>query len=204
MTEYEKMLSGALYNPADQQLSQLREQARNWLHQFNHASAEDAETRASILHHLLGHVGSNISIHPNFYCDYGCNISVGDHFFANYDCVILDCAEVHFGDNCMLGPQVGIYTATHPLNPIERASGVESAKPIHIGDNCWIGGHATINPGVTLGNNVVVASGSVVTKSFGDSVVIGGNPARILRDIPCAQTSQDATAGITTATGSPQ
>ncbi|WP_272912550.1 DapH/DapD/GlmU-related protein [Tolumonas lignilytica] len=83
----------------------------------------------------------------------------------------------------MLGPQVGIYTATHPLDPKERASGIEFAKPIRIGNNCWIGGHATLNPGITLGNNVVVASGSVVTKSFGDNVVIGGNPARIIREI---------------------
>jgi maltose O-acetyltransferase len=83
----------------------------------------------------------------------------------------------------MLGPQVGIYTATHPLDPIERASGLEYAKPIRIGNNCWIGGHATINPGVVLGNNVVVASGSVVTKSFGDNVVIGGNPARVIREL---------------------
>lgn len=129
---------------------------------------------------------ANISIHQNFYCDYGCNIYVGSNFFANYDCVILDCAEVRFGDNCLLGPQVGIYTATHPLDPIERASGLESAKSIHIGNDCWIGGHATINPGVTLGNNVVVASGSVVTKSFGDNLVIGGNPARVIRELKCS------------------
>ena len=76
-----------------------------------------------------------------------------------------------------------IYTATHPLDPIARNSGLELAKPIKIGDNCWIGGHAVINPGVILGNNVVVASGAVVTKSFGDNVVIGGNPAKVLKEI---------------------
>ena len=95
--------------------------------------------------------------------------------------MILDCAEVNIGDNCMIGPQVGIYTACHPLDPIERNSGVEFAKPIKIGDNCWVGGHSTINPGVTLGDNVVVASGSVVTKSFPNNVVIGGNPAKTLK-----------------------
>jgi maltose O-acetyltransferase len=97
--------------------------------------------------------------------------------------VILDVAEVKFGKNCLLAPQVGIYTATHPLDPVERNSGLEFAQPITIGDNCWIGGHAVINPGVTLGDNVVVASGAVVTKSFGDNVVIGGNPARVLKEI---------------------
>jgi maltose O-acetyltransferase len=95
----------------------------------------------------------------------------------------LDVAEVRIGENCFIAPQVGIYTATHPIDPIQRNSGVEFAKPIRIGNNCWIGGHATINPGVTLGDNVVVASGAVVTKSFGSNVVIGGNPARVLKAI---------------------
>jgi maltose O-acetyltransferase len=92
-------------------------------------------------------------------------------------------AKVTIGDNCMLAPQVGIYTATHPIDPVQRATGIEFAKPITLGDNCWVGGMAVINPGVTLGNNVVVASGAVVTKSFGDNVIIGGNPARVIR--PC-------------------
>ncbi|CAH0526360.1 Maltose O-acetyltransferase [Allocatenococcus thiocycli] len=186
MSEFQKMLSGELYNPSDNNLSLMRARARKLIDKFNHSSFEEEESRLKLLTSLLGKAGDNISIHQNFYCDYGCNIYVGSNFFANYDCVILDCAEVHFGDNCLLGPQVGIYTATHPLDPIERASGLESAKPIHIGNDCWIGGHATINPGVTLGNNVVVASGSVVTKSFGDNLVIGGNPARIIRELQCS------------------
>jgi maltose O-acetyltransferase len=69
----------------------------------------------------------------------------------------------------------------HPLDPAARASGRELASPVTIGDDCWIGGHATINPGVTLGNNVVVASGAVVTRSFGDDVVLAGVPARVIR-----------------------
>ena len=83
----------------------------------------------------------------------------------------------------MLAPRVCLYSATHPVRAEERYNGVELGKPITIGDNCWIGGSSVINPGVTLGNNVVVASNSVVTKSFGDNVVIGGNPARIIREL---------------------
>lgn len=186
MDEFKKMLAGEQYDPSDNNLSLMRARTRKLIDKFNHSSFEEEESRLQLLKSLLGKAGDNISIHQNFYCDYGCNIYVGSNFFANYDCVILDCAEVHFGDNCMLGPQVGIYTATHPLDPIERASGLESAKPIHIGNDCWIGGHATINPGVMLGNNVVVASGSVVTKSFGDNLVIGGNPARVIRELKCS------------------
>lgn len=183
MDEFKKMLAGEQYDPSDNNLSLMRARARKLIDKFNHSTFEEEESRLKLLTSLLGTAGDNISIHQNFYCDYGCNIYVGSNFFANYDCVILDCAEVQFGNNCMLGPQVGIYTATHPLDPIKRASGLESAKPIHIGNDCWIGGHATINPGVTLGNNVVVASGSVVTKSFGDNLVIGGNPARVIREL---------------------
>jgi maltose O-acetyltransferase len=83
----------------------------------------------------------------------------------------------------MLAPGVHIYTATHPLHPTERNSGREFAKPISFGNNVWIGGGAIINPGITIGNNVVIASGAVVTKSFPDNVVIGGNPAKILKTI---------------------
>lgn len=183
MDEFQKMLAGELYDPSDKKLKQLNTKANRLLDRFNHSRYDDQSERQTILHSLLGSIGDNVTIKLNFYCDYGCNIHVGNNFFTNYNCVILDCAQVSFGDDCMLGPQVGIYTATHPLDPVERASGLEFAKAIRIGNNCWIGGHATINPGVVLGNNVVVASGSVVTKSFHDNVVIGGNPAKVLRDI---------------------
>jgi len=178
-----KMLLGEHYDPADETLVKDRARARRLSEAFNCCTVSQKEKQAELLNELLGTAGNNVSIASNFRCDYGFNIHVGENFYANYDCVILDCAEVRFGDNCMLGPQVGIYTAGHPLDPIERNSGIEFAKPVNIGHNCWIGGHATINPGVTLGNNVVVASGSVVTKSFGDNVILAGNPARVLRQI---------------------
>jgi len=183
MNEKQKMLAGQLYAPNDPELVALRARARRLFETYNRTGIDDAEQRAGLLRELLGSSGDNIVIEPAFYCDYGENIHVGDNFFANFNCVILYVAEVRIGDNCMLAPQVGIYTATHPLDPKERRSGREYAKPITIGDNCWIGGLAVINPGTTLGNNVVVASGAVVTKSFGDNVVVAGSPARVIRTI---------------------
>lgn len=183
MTELEKMIRGQLYNPSDPELTKMRFEARRLTEKFNKTSIKGMKKRRSILSQLLGSVKDNFYIEPIFHCDYGFNIYVGENFYANYNCVFLDVAEIILGDNCFIGPQVGIYTATHPVNPAERNSGLEYAKTIKIGDNCWIGGHATINPGVTLGNNVVVASGAVVTKSYGDNVVIAGNPARIIREI---------------------
>ncbi|MFB1055796.1 sugar O-acetyltransferase [Vibrio diabolicus] len=183
MSEKEKMLAGKLYDPSDEELLKLRLNARLLTEELNTTSVEFQQKRVEIIKHLFGTTGDNIHVESYFNCDYGSNIHVGDNFYANFGCVILDVAEVKFGKNCLLAPQVGIYTATHPLDPIERNNGLELAKPITIGDNCWIGGHAVINPGVTLGNNVVVASGAVVTKSFGDNVVIGGNPAKVLKEI---------------------
>ena len=183
MTEKEKMLAGELYNPADKELTQMRRKARLLFERYNQTTIDDEKERENILRKLFGTTGNDIYIEPTFHCDYGCNIHVGDNFYANFNCVILDVCEVNIGKNCFIAPQVGIYTATHPLDPFERYNDHEFGKPITIGDNCWIGGHATINPGVTLGNNVVVASGAVVTKSFGDNVVIGGNPARVLKAI---------------------
>lgn len=184
MTEREKMLAGELYDPADPLLLELRIRARLATEAYNRTSVVEKDLRERMLKELFGSCGGSIYIEPSFKCDYGCNIHVGDNFYANFDCVILDVAEVRIGKNCLLAPQVGIYTATHPIDPVLRNSGKELGRPIDIGDNCWIGGHAVINPGVRLGNNVVVASGAVVTKSFGDNVVLAGNPARAIKEIP--------------------
>lgn len=183
MTEREIMLSGGMYNPNDPELQLLRVKARLLTEKYNRTSVTQGEERYAIIRELFGSCGESAYIEPDFHCDYGCNIYVGEGFYANFGCVILDVAEVRIGKNCMLAPHVGIYAATHPLDPVLRNSGRELGKPVTIGDNCWIGGMAVINPGVTLGDNVVVASGAVVTKSFGSNVVIGGNPARILKEI---------------------
>jgi len=183
VSEKSKMLAGQLYDPSDSELVDMRLNARLMTEKLNQTSIADIQVRTILLKSLFGTTGHTIYVESTFNCDYGSNIHVGDNFYANFSCVILDVAEVRIGDNCMIAPQVGIYTATHPLDPIERNSGLEFAKPITIGDNCWIGGQAIINPGVTLGDNVVVASGAVVTKSFGSNIVIGGNPAKVIKSI---------------------
>lgn len=183
MTEREKMLAEMLYDPTDKELVEMRNYARKACKEFNECDPMDIEKRTKILKDLFGSTKENIYIEPSFRCDYGKNIHVGEYFYANFNCVILDVAEVIIGDNCMLAPNVAIYTATHPIDPTERNSGVEYAKKIVIGDNCWIGGNSVICPGVTLGDNVVVGAGAVVTKSFGDNVVIAGNPAKVIKTI---------------------
>jgi len=182
-TEKEKMLDGELYNPADPELASEREEARRKTRLYNQTSETETNQRTQLLKELFGSTGKDLSVEPNFRCDYGFNIHVGENFYANFDCVILDVCEVSIGDNCFLAPGVHIYTATHPLNPYERNSGIEYAKPVAIGNNVWIGGRAVINPGINIGNNVVIASGAVVTKDVPDNVVVGGNPAKVIKQI---------------------
>ncbi len=183
MTEREKALSGELYSPNDAELRKLHLRSKKLFGKYNKIDPSNEKKLEKLMKKILGKTGEKVRVHPPFYCDYGCNIEVGENFFANYGCVILDVNKVTIGKNCMLAPRVCLFSATHPVRAEERYNGVELGKPITIGDNCWIGGNSVINPGVTIGNNVVVASNSVVTKSFGDNVVIGGNPARIIREL---------------------
>lgn len=182
-TEKEKMINGKLYMPSDPILEEDRLYARKMVRLYNQTLETDQLGRTKLIKDLFGSIGNNITIEPNFRCDYGYNIHVGENFYANFNCVILDVCEVIIGDNCMMAPGVHIYTATHPLHPAERNSGKEYGKPVKIGNNVWIGGGAIINPGVQIGDNVVVASGAVVTKDVSNNTVVGGNPARVIKQI---------------------
>jgi maltose O-acetyltransferase len=183
MTEKEKMIAGELYDPTDKELVDERYKARVLMHKINTLSIDHIKERDKAVHQLLSNAGENTYIEPPFYCDYGSNIKAGKKFYTNFNCCILDVSTVTIGDNVMLAPNVQIYTATHPIEFKARMSGVEFAKPIVIGNNVWVGGNSTICPGVTLGDNVVVGAGSVVTKSFPNDVVIAGNPAKIIKTI---------------------
>lgn len=183
MTEKQKMLSGNLYNASDPILEAERQQARLLFQKFNTTSITEKEKRIDLLQQLMGQADKDLIIEPPFHCDYGYNIHLGKKVFMNFNCCILDVMEVRIGDNVMLGPAVQIYTATHPIDAKERASGLEFAKPVTIGNDVWIGGGAIICPGVNIGDRVVVGAGAVVTKNVPDDVIIIGNPAKILKQL---------------------
>lgn len=180
-TERDKMVAEEPYNVQDPQLIADRLRAQKLFNELNQTTLNDLDRNAAIAKELFGSTGEKIEVRPNFSCDYGYNIHVGENFFANWDCLLLDTCPINIGNNALLAPRVQMYSASHPFDIELRNNWIGTGASINIGDNCWIGGGAIIVPGVTLGNNVIVGAGSVVTKSFGDNVVIAGNPARIVR-----------------------
>ncbi|MDE7097612.1 MAG: sugar O-acetyltransferase [Ruminococcus sp.] len=183
MTEKEKQQAGELYNGNDPELVAERVAAKKLCAEYNAATYNDYQKKNRLLDRLLTFRGENTWIEANFFCDYGYNIIIGDNFYANHNLVILDCAEVTFGDNIFIGPNCGFYTAGHPIDVEQRNSGLEYAKPIKVGSNVWIGGNVCVMPGVTIGDNVVIGGGSVVVNDISSDTVAVGNPCKVIRKI---------------------
>ncbi len=177
------MLSGELYNALDPELSNERVQTRLLLKKLNDSREDQVELRSEILRELMPNAGKDLWLQPPFYCDYGTNIKTGEKVFFNFNCVVLDVTHVTIGSRTLFGPNVQIYTATHPLDHNERATGLEYAKAIKIGDDVWIGGSVVICPGVSIGDRTVIGAGSVVTKDIPSDVFAAGNPCKVIRDL---------------------
>ncbi|HEX6227157.1 MAG TPA: sugar O-acetyltransferase, partial [Chryseolinea sp.] len=179
----EKMLQGELYNALDKELANDRLQTRLLIKQLNETREDDVKGRSRALNLLIPNAGTGLWLQPPFYCDYGYNILAGENVFFNFNCVVLDVTYVTIGSRTLFGPNVQIYTATHPIHYRERASGLEYAKPIAIGEDTWIGGSVVICPGVTIGDRCVIGAGSVVTKDIPSDVFAAGNPCRVIRTL---------------------
>lgn len=177
------MVAGLPYIDSDGQLFKERQYAKEELKRFNDSEPKQLKFRKQIIQKLFKATGTRFFLEPPFRCDYGYNIAIGENFYSNYNCTILDGAPVTIGDNVLFGPNVSLFTAGHPLHFEARSQGWEFALPIVIEDNVWIGGHVVVNPGVRIGKNSVIGSGSVVTKDIPADVVAAGNPCRIIRNI---------------------
>ena len=149
MTEYQKMLGGQLYNAQDGELQAMHRTAMELCHALNQLNPNQKEEARALLRQLLGRTGEHFTIKSTFWCDYGRHITIGENFFCNYNCVMLDCAPITFGDNVMVAPNCGFYTAAHPLDHTLRDEELEYAKPITVGDSVWIGGGVTLWPSAT-------------------------------------------------------
>ena len=168
------------FNPIDPfapELVAARKRTKTLCQLLNALRADQHKARKPIYQQLFSAV-SSAYIEPNFFCDYGSNIFLGERFYANHNCVILDAAEVRIGARVMLGPNVHIYTTSHPLDAAARARGEQICAQVHIGDDCWIGGGAIIMPGVTIGAGAVIGAGSVVTRDIAAATLAYGNPCR--------------------------
>ncbi len=179
----EKMAGGEWFLFTGPEPMEYKARARTLAEEYNRCGEREPEHRRALLEELLGTAGEGITIKAPFHCDYGFNIHMGDRSLLNFDCVILDAAPVTIGEDTLIGPQVGIYTIHHPIDPERRRAGYIKGLPVTIGKNVWVGGGAKILPGVTIGDNAVIGAGSVVTKDVPAGVIVGGNPARILRSI---------------------
>ena len=184
MTEKEKRDLGQIYNPNyDEELINEMLKAKDLCYEYNNIKPSEIERRKGVIIKILGKVGKDFRIEQPFLCDYGYNISVGDNFYANHGLIILDAAKVEIGDNVFIAPNCNIYTASHPIDTVERNKRLEYANKVKIGNNVWIGGNVTILPGVTIGDNSTIGAGSVVTKDIPANVVAYGNPCRVAKNI---------------------
>jgi len=184
MTEMEKAAAGMLYDANyDEELILQRQNAKYALYQHNRMDPRATAKRKQLLKNLLGKTGDQFLIEQPFYCDYGYNIEIGENFYSNFNLIILDGAKVTIGNNAFIAPNVGIYTAGHPMDAERRNQGLEYALPVTIGDNVWISAGVSILPGVTIGSNSVIGAGSVVVKNIPANVLAAGNPCRVIREI---------------------
>lgn len=182
MTSKQRREKGMLFIADESDWVEMK-RARKLTQQLNSIDRCDFKGINGIVKQLFGRADDSTFLNPPFYCDYGSNIFVGKNCFINYNCTILDNAKVTLGDNCLLAPNVSIYTAGHTLYPDSRALGYEYGIEISIGNNVWIGGNTVILPGVNIGDNVVIGAGSVVTKDVPAWSFAAGNPCRVIRAI---------------------
>lgn len=183
-TVRELQQSGELY-PAKGDPTMVAElhHCQEEIFEVNNMHPRDWQARNERIAHLLGRAGRNLHVNAPLFLDFGYNVEVGDDFFANFNLTILDETKVTFGNHVYIGPNCSFYTAGHPLDQQLRDADYEYALPIHVGNSVWFGGGVTVVPGVTIGNNVVVGAGSVVTHDVPDNVVVAGNPARIIKKL---------------------
>lgn len=184
MTDYEKMHSGEIYDPNNEDIFNEQIKCLNRLYDFNATRPTELEKRSEMLKDMLAEVGENCYIEPPFHSNWGGkNVHLGNNVYFNFNATMVDDTHIYIGDYTLLGPNVVIATAGHPILPELREKALQYNMPVHIGKNCWLGAGVIVLPGVTIGDNTVIGAGSVVTKDIPANVVAVGNPCKVLREI---------------------
>ncbi len=176
--------AGELYLPNDPEIMKQQLLCLDKLYEFNYTRPSEMEKREALLKELFADIGEGCYIEPPFHANWGGkHVHFGKNVYANFNLTLVDDTHIYIGSYTMLGPNVTIATAGHPIDPELRRKGYQYNAPVTIGENCWIGAGAVIVPGITIGDNVVIGAGSVVTKDLPSNVVAVGNPCRVLRPV---------------------
>lgn len=181
-SEFEKMRSVELYDFSDPEIEVSLKHAKLLCARLQAMTPYDEGYRP-LIEELIPNIPQSATICPPFHCDHGHGITLGEGAFLNYGCTVLDGGRVTIGRHTLIGPHCQLYTPSHPKDHILRRETKETAYPITIGEDCWLGGGVIVCPGVTIGNRVIVAAGSVVTKDIPDDVLVAGNPAVVKKSL---------------------
>ena len=184
MTQYERMIKGLIYDPADEEIMAEQVPFQDKLWEFNQLKPSDYEKKQQYMKEVFAECGENCYIELPLRANWGGHhLHFGSNIYANSNLTLVDDGHIYVGDKVMFGPNVTIATANHPIDPELRSHALQYNKDVYIGENVWIGAGAIIVPGVRIGKNSVIGAGSVVTKDVPENVVAVGNPCRVLREI---------------------
>ena len=184
MSMKDKMHTGELYLPGNDEILKRQTKCLDRLYDFNMTRPTEFEKRQKLMKEMFAEIGDGCYIEPPFHANFGgAHCHWGHHIYANFNLTMVDDTHIYVGDYTMFGPNVTIATAGHPILPELREKAYQYNAPVHIGKNCWLGAGVIVLPGITIGDNVVIGAGSIVTKDLPPNVVAVGNPCRILRKI---------------------
>ncbi len=184
MTEREKIHAGVIYQPSDEAIMLEQLSYLDLMDEYNATSRMEGKKRSEMLQKLFAEVGEGCYIESPYRANWGGHhVHLGKGVYANFGVTFVDDTHIYIGDHTMLGPNVVLATAGHPIDPELRAKGLQYNLPVRIGNNCWLGAGVIVMPGVTIGDNTVIGAGSVVTKDIPSRVVAVGNPCRVLREV---------------------
>ncbi len=184
MAMKDKLHTGELYLPDDEEI--MREQLRRLekLYDFNNTRPSEMEKRNALLKEMFAEIGEDCYIEPPFHANHaGAHVHFGRNVYCNFGVTMVDDTHIYVGDYTMFGPHVTVATAGHPILPELREQAYQYNVPVRIGRNCWLGAGVLVMPGVTIGDGSVIGAGSVVTKDIPPNVIAVGNPCRVLREI---------------------
>lgn len=184
MSMKDKLHTGELYLPMDDSIMKDQLKKIDRLYDFNATRPTELDKREEMLKEMFAEIGEGCYIEPPLHSNFGGgHVHFGKYVYANFNLTMVDDTHIYVGDYTMIGPNVTIASAGHPILPELREKGYQYNMQVHIGKNCWIGAGSVILPGVTIGDNTVIGAGSVVTKDIPENVVAVGNPCRVLREI---------------------